>query len=119
MFHSRGAWKLQKNENQFRDSCGQPIPSQLKLKHVIINSNVSHTKPVAVYGQAFHTEAENGDHEQRRHLFGDEGGEETVQNLEEREHQLPIHCLHDLFHALSQELDGGLKMTGRENIVTG
>ena len=95
-------------------------PLQLKLKDVIINNNnVSHTKTVAVYRQAFHTEAENGDHEQRCHLFGDEGGEETVQNLEEREHQLPIHRLHDLFHALSQELDGGLKMTGRENIVTG
>ena len=108
----------EKNENQFRDSCGQPITTETQRRYHQQQQRLTH-KNCGSLGQAFHTEAENGDHEQRCHLFGDEGGEETVQNLQEREHQLPIHRLHDLFHALSQELDGGLKMTGRENIVTG
>ena len=59
MFHSRGAQQLQKTKTNFMTAVDSPL--QLKLKDIIINNNnVSHTKTVAVYRQAFHTEAEKG-----------------------------------------------------------
>ena len=51
------------------------------------------------------------------YLFGDEGREEAVDELEERLRQVAVHRRHDLLHVVPQEVDRRLQQPTRRHVT--
>ena len=59
-----------------------------------------------------------GEHTTTTYLFGDEGREEAVDELEERLRQVAVHRRHDLLHVVPQEVDRRLQQPTRRHVTS-